>query len=1113
MSHTIKGKVTQIDTGDPVPGALVELWDRDAGPDDPLGTVTTNAAGKFQLSFGLADYIDFFPTDLKPDLYFVVHLGDEFLGSTKAATLWNLDAGTTKVEIQVDAPTEKKIERHIYLRVEPIFDYCPVDPATEKPLGVEYRRDCMRNVGHEDGAIPNSEANARTLDAIIYREYLDATYLVPKPDKLIAADINEPVFHRRVPGTVIYAKPGEILKVHVWNSDVRLHSFHIHGVEFGIDSDGAWPFGVESADGRRSDEICPGETWTYTLCVTEEHIGVWPFHSHRMAGDSIDRGLFGGLVVLPKKQRRPVVRVVPRVREVLDVVRNKFPEEVKVDPNLLIDPNFRYRVDVEIDFIRELMMHEGIKGLEPRARVIHAPLFFHRMHDGASSPIFDTGEIHELGGTAEVEFDTAGTFDYFCAIHPSMEGTVVVDPAADPGIDPVVVQIQDKDDVLNLPMGFYPNTVTVFPGNRVRWVNNAKDHHTATSKEGASLPTHCFNGRAFIGNSPTIVGYSGQTIRWYVFNLDLGDTWHNFHPHSQRWKFADQNVDVRSIGPAESFQAETRIPPVILLTDEMKKIQKPKHRPEDAELVELKGEFLFHCHVHHHMMHGMVGMVRAKQKVWLTPEMREEVESQFLLPLDDGGNGCPEVDMQRCAKKVIGTIEELPVDPVKVFMHAALLPKTNKVLYWGKDEDDQQTRIFDADTETVSPPLNQPSAFEPLEWDLWSAAHAFLDTPEGHLLAHGGFAGSPAVHSFLFDPDSNSWSQTGDTANGRFYPTTMTLDDGRILTMYGTGGPNSETLEIFTKGSPDPATGTWGGQKDFPAAFPFFFYPWTYLLPDGDLFSAGPQATTYKYDWKAAPIVPSLTEGTNAGVRGSNMDGTSVMFALRPPDYKVKVLITGGIGAAATQSTEIIDLSEAAPVWVEDPKWTLNQPRVACTGTLLPDGRVAVAGGFDDGGGTGGHIEVFDPQNPDQGWRLGPVLAHVKLYHSTMILLPDGTVLLGGEDNTVGPFERWYPDYYFLSRPTISNAPASVIFGAGLTIETPQASSIAEVVIVRPGAVTHGFDMSQRLVELEITATGAGTVDVNAPPNGNVAPPGWYLLFVLNGSRIPSLGRWMRLTT
>src|SRR5262249_3329177 len=78
---------------------------------------------------------------------------------------------------------------------------------------------------------------------------------------------------------------------------------HIHGVHYGIDSDGSWPFGTQSDDGRRSDEICPGQTWTYTYDVTDETVGAWPFHDHcRNIGTYINRGLFGGLVVLPDKE-------------------------------------------------------------------------------------------------------------------------------------------------------------------------------------------------------------------------------------------------------------------------------------------------------------------------------------------------------------------------------------------------------------------------------------------------------------------------------------------------------------------------------------------------------------------------------------------------------------------------------------------------------------------------------------------------------------------------------------------------------------------------------------------------------------------------------------------
>ena len=143
--------------------------------------------------------------------------------------------------------------RDIYLKIEQIPNYSPVAPDMMAAPPLHYARDCMRNMGHEDGTIPDSEVNARMLTAVVYREYLDASYLVPKPDKLVLADINEPPYHRRVPGTVIYAHPGERLKIHVLNADTLPHSFHLHGLGYGIDSDGSWPFGTQSSDGRRSD--------------------------------------------------------------------------------------------------------------------------------------------------------------------------------------------------------------------------------------------------------------------------------------------------------------------------------------------------------------------------------------------------------------------------------------------------------------------------------------------------------------------------------------------------------------------------------------------------------------------------------------------------------------------------------------------------------------------------------------------------------------------------------------------------------------------------------------------------------------------------------------------
>src|SRR5215831_1697365 len=213
--------------------------------------------------------------------------------------------------------------RDIYLKIERIPGYSPVVPADHVSPPIQYGRDCMRNEGHEDGFIPADEIEARRLTALIYREYLDFGYLIPKPDKLVAADINEPAFRHRVPGTVIYAMPGDRLRIHVKNADNTPHSFHLHGVHYGIDSDGSWPFGTQSADGRRSDEICPGDHWTYTFDVKDDTVGVWPFHDHwRNIGAHINRGLFGGLVVLAPEdfEHLPRFPLPPHFEEQLDRV-------------------------------------------------------------------------------------------------------------------------------------------------------------------------------------------------------------------------------------------------------------------------------------------------------------------------------------------------------------------------------------------------------------------------------------------------------------------------------------------------------------------------------------------------------------------------------------------------------------------------------------------------------------------------------------------------------------------------------------------------------------------------------------------------------------------------
>ena len=1126
MRYEINGKVVDSSTRAGVAGVRVEIWDKDFGTDDYLGSAETIFDGSFAITFDEDSFRDLFP-ERWPDLYFKVFCWAELLASTENSVLWNIKDPNVHLTITVPPVTPVHCgERHIYLKIERIEGYSPVKPQEKVAPPVQYGRDCMRNEGHENALIPQSEIDARSLTAIVYREYLDSGYLIPKPDKLIQADINEPAYNHRVPGTVIYTHPCQRLKIHVWNCDDIPHSLHVHGLRYGIDSDGSWPFGTEAAHhGGRSDAICPGETWIYTFDVTDEMLGAWPFHDHTHHMDMrIDQGLFGGIVVLGPCDKPPgrfKFRSGMLAGIYADLERSEgkrfFLKKSRVDcdndhgpfqlePQIhltRLTPQTRQLLEHHLHFLEELAIRENVRRRK-HVSTDHVPVFFHVMSSKESRPSFDSGDIHELTGVFEFPFNRVGDFEYFCRFHPVMTGTVHVQAG---GPADVTVNIVDHPQ-----MGFSPDAVTIGVGGTVRWENHSQMHHTVTSKLGAIMPTHCINGRGFTGNTPTIVGRTGQRIRWYVFNLDTSTTWHNFHPHAMRWKFGGENIDIRSMGPAESFVVEAEFPPVLLLTEEEARMQNANCRPPEAKLYHLKGDFMFHCHVHHHMMNGMIGLVRSKQSLWLTPDMAHEISHRSGLPLDDGTNNCPNVDSHPCRTHGTGRWEEIAGNPEVTFMHSILLPNTNRVLYWGYTRADQ-SRLWDYSTPVgaYSSPSNQPAALPGLDddlSDLWSSEHTFLDDANGTVLVHGGFTGPGLnsfvgnVRAFLFDPPTSTWVQTGSTVDSRFYSTTLTLGNGHALTLFGSA---SKTIEIY-----DSSIGTWSTSPALPASMDHHeFYPWTYLLPDGKLFIAGPHVPTQRFDFNAPAGVESFP--TIAGNRSTTGEkGSSVLLILRPPDYKPVAYIMGGDPGAAQKTAEQIDLASLTPIWTALPD--LNVARgEQFTATLLPDGRVFIAGGVS-GGADGGPCEIFDPRNPALGWVMGPNMKYIRGYHSSFILLSDGSIL-GGGDPRPDVHERFFPDYFDMLRPTITSAPVSINYSANFTINTPTPLDITEVVLLRPGAVTHGFNMSQRGIECMIVGTGVGTLDVATPPNANLAPPGWYLLFILDSNRVPSIGRWVRVTT
>ena len=98
---------------------------------------------------------------------------------------------------------------------------------------------------------------------------------------------------------------------------------------------------------------------------------------------------------------------------------------------------------------------------------------------------------------------------------------------------------------------------------------------------------------------------------------------------------------------------------VLLLPPDIAKQQDPAHRPKHAKAYHLRAEFLFHCHVEMHMMSGLTGIVRSRQTVWLTAAEAKAIAAATGLPLDPGGNDCPNVDLDRCNSLNCGKWEEV----------------------------------------------------------------------------------------------------------------------------------------------------------------------------------------------------------------------------------------------------------------------------------------------------------------------------------------------------------------------------------------------------------------------------------------------------------------------
>lgn len=500
-----------------------------------------------------------------------------------------------------------------------------------------------------------------------------------------------------------------------------------------------------------------------------------------------------------------------------------------------------------------------------------------------------------------------------------------------------------------------------------------------------------------------------------------------------------------------------------------------------------------------------------------------------------------------------GSWQVLPFDSEVLAVHAVLLPN-GKVLF-AAGSGNSAFRFADPNfgntalrfwtsvvwDPTLSPPSGQDTNFfhpatprnaQNKVLDFFCGGETPLD--DGRVLATGGtlaypvggkgFAGRP--DTLVFSPESQQWTVVRPMAHGRWYPSVITLGDGRTLAGAGLDEASGRnvTVESFFA-----AADFWQ-----PLAMPAGFgglplYAHLYLLRDGSVFYAG----GHMDDSPAAPLRLDLARNpaTVTPVGGlSRLDARDQCASvLLPPAQAQRVMIIGGAPGPndAIADVDVIDFTEPQPTY--RPVAAMNVPRKHPNATLLPDRTVLVTGGSqrnEEAPRATNHAEIFDPQRPELGWTQLAAASVVRMYHSVALLLPDARVITAGGNPAQGHQVAWEPpdpneelhleifSPPYLSRgprPTIDAVPTEWRYGQTVDITTPGAGGIRWVSLIRPGATTHSFNTSQRLVDLPITTQAGGTVQIQVTGEPNLAPPGWYMLFLTDHDGVPSVARWVHL--
>lgn len=465
---------------------------------------------------------------------------------------------------------------------------------------------------------------------------------------------------------------------------------------------------------------------------------------------------------------------------------------------------------------------------------------------------------------------------------------------------------------------------------------------------------------------------------------------------------------------------------------------------------------------------------------------------------------------------------------------------------------------FDTGGPKASPPGPGPDWDDNPDLDLFCAHHVTLE--DGRLLAVGGTKRPPfskgSKSLFTYDPDAEKWTPLSPgLQKGRWYPTAVVVRDGRVAIFSGRPDSGIESTAEILDSKNLLSEIIAGGDR------PLYIYPGMVMVPGGRIFYV---PTAWQYgganntaDVKAGvgPTVSFEVTGETSGTWTVHKDplvptedlypenflreeGT---YVLLPPAQDGRILLIGGGFAtnpndstnANQQSTEM-DTCEILHTQGGQPRWTpagkMRRQRSNVHAVLLPDRKVLILGGHD--GAKRVHTtdqlipEMFDPTvaydpgDPHAAFTDMAPMGASRLYHATALLLPDGRVLVaGGEDqdhthphkhgSNHHSMELYEPPYCHQGdRPTIASLDGGdrpndeLGYGVTVTVHSPEAADIASVVLMRLGSTTHHTDTEQRYVPMNFASIDHKVLAV-PPPDPSVAPPGYYMLFLVDDDGRP----------